>query len=209
MFFESGHLYHIFNQGNNHQKIFFQRENYLFFLKKIKEHILPYGDVIAWCLMPNHFHLMVYVREVEVEILGDVSHPMTPSHRMTKHRSLNDSIAIMLRSYTRAINKQENFSGSLFRAKTKAENITKSTGITPAFFDSNAGTFINVQHLYLQYPQRCFQYIHNNPVSARLVKKPEDWEFSSFLDYCGKRDGKLINQKRAQEFGLEINTIFE
>src|SRR5690606_19034612 len=40
---------------------FFSRENYLFFTKKIRTHILPHADILAWCLMPNHFHLMVYV----------------------------------------------------------------------------------------------------------------------------------------------------
>jgi len=44
---EKGDIYHIYNQGNNKQKIFFDRENYLFFLKKIKTYILPYGDIIA------------------------------------------------------------------------------------------------------------------------------------------------------------------
>ncbi len=33
---ESGHLYHIYNQGNNKQQIYFNRENYLFFLKKVR-----------------------------------------------------------------------------------------------------------------------------------------------------------------------------
>jgi len=65
---EKGYIYHIYNQGNNRQKIFFQELNYEFFRQKIKTHILPYGDVLAYCLMPNHFHLMVYVREVEISI---------------------------------------------------------------------------------------------------------------------------------------------
>lgn len=86
MQFEKYHIYHIYNQGNNSQKIFFSRENYLFFLRKIKIYILPYTDIISWCLMPNHFHFMVLVNEVEIEIaethpmtLSDaVTHPMTP-----------------------------------------------------------------------------------------------------------------------------------
>jgi len=57
MIFEAGNLYHIYNQGNNRIPIFFSRENYLFFLKKIKQYVLPYADVLAWCLMPNHFLL--------------------------------------------------------------------------------------------------------------------------------------------------------
>ena len=66
MILEAAHIYHIYNQGNNKQKIFFRRENYLYFLNKIHEYIIPYGDGLAWCLMPNHFHLMVYVHTLEV-----------------------------------------------------------------------------------------------------------------------------------------------
>ncbi len=41
MYFESGGIYHIYNQGNNRQVIFYNRKNYLFFLRKIRTHILP------------------------------------------------------------------------------------------------------------------------------------------------------------------------
>ncbi|MFV0590579.1 MAG: transposase [Draconibacterium sp.] len=68
MQFEKDHIFHIYNQGNNRQKLFFERENYLFFLRKIKTYILPYADILAWCLMPNHFHLMVLVNEVAVGV---------------------------------------------------------------------------------------------------------------------------------------------
>ena len=61
MEFEVGHLYHIYNQGNNRRKVFFVRDNYLFFLNKMKHHLLPYADILAWCLMPNHFHIMAHV----------------------------------------------------------------------------------------------------------------------------------------------------
>jgi len=222
MILEQGQLYHIFNQGNNRQKIFFKKGNYLFFIKKLKTYILPFADIIAWCLMPNHFHLMVYVKlieTVETDLVtqpggvtdlvtqpGDDSHPMTTCYGITSHRmtTFNQSIAIMLRSYTRAINKQENISGSLFRSKTKAQCLTKSEGVTPSFFNSAYGSKINVPIPEKEYPQACFNYIHNNPVKANLVVHPEDWEFSSYRDYCGLRNGKLINRSRAGEFGLEL-----
>ena len=66
MYFESGGIYHIYNQGNNRQQIFFERQNYLFFVRKIKDYVTPYGNILAWCLMPNHFHLMLEVISVEV-----------------------------------------------------------------------------------------------------------------------------------------------
>jgi putative transposase len=67
MNFEPRHLFHIYNQGNNRQKIYFGSENYRFFLKKIETHILPFADILAWCLIPNNFHLMVHVNEPEVD----------------------------------------------------------------------------------------------------------------------------------------------
>ena len=198
MQFEKGYLYQIYNQGNNRQKIFFNKDNYIFFLNKIRTFVLPYGDILAWCLMPNHFHLMVLVKDVEIK-----THPMTQSHRMSeKSRTLNNSIAIMLRSYTRAINKERNTSGSLFRPKTKAECINCPNGITPSFmFDPMTRSHrINLAVPEKQYPHVCFNYIHENPVKAKLVKNAIDWEFSSARDYFGTRNGTLINKELARKY---------
>lgn len=209
---EQGKLYHIFNQGNNHRKIFFDRDNYLFFLKKMNTYILPYADIIAWCLMPNHFHLLVLVKNEELPI-SKISNsqsftpnePLTDTEYLTKRttgktRTFNESIGIMLRSYTRAVNKQKGFSGSLFRAETKAECINCRKGITPSFITQNGITLINNQTPENQYPQICFNYIHQNPIKANLAKTETDWEFSSALDYKNLRKGKLINKEVAKNY---------
>jgi REP element-mobilizing transposase RayT len=55
---EAGHFYHVYNRGNNHQPIFFERENYLYFLRLIRQNLVINGvDLAAYCLMPNHYHL--------------------------------------------------------------------------------------------------------------------------------------------------------
>ena len=200
MQFETNNIYHIYNRGNNSQILFFNRENYLFFIQKAKIYITPYADILAWCLMPNHFHFMVYVHQLSLEF----SEQVTESHQLTKTRTLNDSVSIFLRSYTRAIQKQEKITGSLFQHRTKAVCLTEVTGVTPAWFQSNYGTIINITDPEKEYPQICFNYIHQNPAKARLGINPEDWEFSSYPDYCGRRNGKLINRARTAEFGLKI-----
>ena len=197
MNFDKGYIYHIYNQGNNRQKIFFNRDNYLFFLKKIDIYIKPYADIIAWCLMPNHFHLMAVVNKVEL----DVTHRVTTSHLVSdKPRTINQSIAIMLRSYTRAINKQKGISGALFREDTKAECINCPNGITPSFYNTKTGTVMHIDNPEEEYAQICFNYIHKNPVKANFVKNANDWEFSSAIDYSGLRDGKLIDREVAREY---------
>ena len=209
MIFEQGNLYHIFNQGNNRQRIYFSRENYLFFLEKIKRHILPFADVLAWCLIPNHFHLMVHVNELELPMV-DGSLGLCPSATQSRARtttsiktqSLQHSIGVMLASYTRAINKENDWSGSLFRSETKANCLTKNEKITRAWFIAQGVTSINIQEPEQQYPNICFNYINLNPVKHGLVKHCESWEFSSYPDIAGLRNGKLLNKDRIQEFGL-------
>jgi putative transposase len=201
MIFESGGIYHIYNQGNNRQVIFYTRDNYLFFLQKIKSHIQPYGNILAWCLMPNHFHLMMEVNALYV----NPSDGVTSSHPVTnKLRSLNDSIGIMLRSYTRAVNIQENRTGNLFREETKSICLNEIKGISSNWFTSFGVTFMNVVIPEFQYPQVSFNYIHNNPVKSGLVANPEEWEFSSYADLKGLRNGKLVKRERVAELGLII-----
>jgi putative transposase len=53
-----------------------------------------------------------------------------------------------------------------------------------------------------QYPQVCFNYIHQNPVKAMLVKKPEDWEVSLYTDLVGMRGGNFVNRERVEKLGL-------
>ncbi|MFP4555375.1 MAG: transposase [Bacteroidales bacterium] len=220
MFFEEGHLYHIYNQGNNRQRIFFTRENYLFFLSKIKKHVLPYSDILAWCLMPNHFHLMVHVNSLELPLgagnysanyPSNSSSSSSPSATLSRARtttvktqSFQHSIGVMLASYTRAINKQMNWSGSLFRSETKAICLTQVNKLTQAYYISKGVTSINIQHPELQYPNICFNYINLNPLKDGLVNRNEDWEFSSYPDVVGLRNGKLISRERILEFGLTI-----
>lgn len=205
MNFSVGGMYHIYNQGNNRQLIFFNRENYIYFLQKIRIHLLPYADLLAYCLMPNHFHLMVEVISNREMALRD-SRGATLSRTPTDEVDFNHSIGIMLASYTRAINNQEKTSGSLFRQKTKAICLNELHGVSSDWYMQYGVTYFKQSIPEWQYPQVCFNYIHNNPVVAGLVRKPQDWEFSSWQDYAGIREGDLVNKAKAKEYGLKIDS---
>ena len=207
MEFSKGELFHIYNRGNNRDRVFYSRRNYLFFIDKINTYISPYADIIAWCLMPNHFHLMVSVNEVELMPTSALN--QTNNNDLTvvndkpgvKKRTLNQSIGIMLRSYTNAIQKQEGRTGALFQEGTKAVLLDDNISYIPSYFPSAFGTIITAyQDDQKSYAENCFNYIHKNPVSSGLVKKAEDWEFSSYRDYMGLRNGKLINREKGNVF---------
>jgi REP element-mobilizing transposase RayT len=62
--------YHIFNQGNEKRNIFFKHRNYKYFMDKYREYMSGFVDTYAYCLLPNHFHLMVKIKQVS-EILQE------------------------------------------------------------------------------------------------------------------------------------------
>jgi len=103
--FQTGECYHVYNRGNNRQKIFFERENYIYFLKLLRYRLLTTDiDLLAYCLMPNHYHLLVKCQG------GDLSNGM-------------QSVAL---AYTKAINKRYDRTGSLFEGAFKAIEVSTS-----------------------------------------------------------------------------------
>lgn len=157
-------LYHIYNQGNNRETIFREREDYLSFLKLFREKVAPHCEVVNYCLMPNHFHFLINSTEKSAKpvMLGSV-----------RSTALANGFRMLCGAHAYEFNKRRNRTGSLFRQKTKAKLL--ETGD-------------------IHYPFICFHYIHQNPIRAGLCKKMEDWEFSSFQDYCGLRKGSLADK---------------
>lgn len=115
-------------------------------------------------------------------------------------KEITNGIAITLRSYTRAINIQEDRSGSLFRQKTKAICLTKEDTITPTYLNTSSGTLININTPQSQYPKICFDYIHDNPVKAKLVKLAQNWRFSSIHEINGNGVFELVNLEMVKVF---------
>lgn len=114
MNFEPEGVYHLYNRGNQRQPIFFKEADYLLFLRKIREQFLPYADILTWCLMPNHFHLMICVNEKGCQ--GRLS-------GTNNIQDLSYRIGIMLSSYTSVLNNERGVSGSLFQKRTKIKLI--------------------------------------------------------------------------------------
>ena len=58
---QPGYYYHVYNRGN----IFFEERNYRYFLDLYLKHVAPAADTFAYCLMPNHFHLLTQIKPPE------------------------------------------------------------------------------------------------------------------------------------------------
>lgn len=102
---EETYFYHIFNRGNNKQPIFLENDNYQYFLNITKKHILPVADIYCYCLLNNHFHFLVRIKESTTK----------PSQAFSN----------LFNAYAKAFNKKYNKSGSLFQRPFKRIRITE------------------------------------------------------------------------------------
>lgn len=170
MYFVRGEYYHVYNRGNNQQRIFFSEKNYLFFLQKIRDQLTPRADFLAYCLMPNHFHFILRANE---EGLRE-----RPSFGGKPMQELAYRIGILLSSYSQAINKQNSTTGSLFQQKTKAKSLMETGNDTR-----------------ISYIEQCFHYIHQNPLKAGIIKDPGEWNYSSYAEYVENKEPSLCKKE--------------
>jgi len=62
---QHGQVYHIYNRGNNRQDIFVEERNYRHFLQLYARYVEPVADTYAYCLLRNHFHFLVRIKDEE------------------------------------------------------------------------------------------------------------------------------------------------
>ena len=179
MEFCPGNIYYIYNEGNNRQNIFHTTEDYLTFLRMARKVLVPFSEMIAYSLIPNEFHFMLYT-------------DLRCAPKIKQGRLLLDPITNgirrLLSGYARIFNTRYNQTGSVFRQKTKAKRLSEIDLISHEGLNNLDACF------------NCFHYIHQNPFKAKLVTKLEDWEFSSFKDYARLRNGTLCNQDLAVNY---------
>ncbi len=191
--FYENQVYHVFNQGNNRQLVFLEDENYIFFLKKIRKILLPFTDILCYCLMPNHFHMLIVPNNNASKPSKAVIPGIRKKERIPQE-NLSHAIGLLLSSYTKAINVRYKRSGSLFRARTKVKDGWIDEIITVD--GKNKEMFFRADN---DYAIQCFHYIHENPVKAHIVKHATDWIYSSARDYAGLRNGTICNQELAHK----------
>ncbi len=106
-------IYHIWNRGVNRSSIFLNDENYRYFLQLYIHHIEPVAKTYAYCLLPNHFHLLVRTRseagqrEYRQRVPGDLTGCLSPSQAFSN----------LFNAYVRAFNQYHKRSGSLFEGR--------------------------------------------------------------------------------------------
>jgi REP element-mobilizing transposase RayT len=142
-----GYFYHIYNRAVEGSLLFRERQNYSFFISRMRKYLLPASDILAFCLMPTHYHFLIKV----------------------KSESFPKSMQKLALSYAVAYNNLYDRKGHLFQGRYQKKHI---------------------QHR--NYLLDLSSYIHLNPLKSNLVERAEDWEYSSYREYIGKRKRGLV-----------------
>ena len=112
-YFEPGVVYHVFNRGNNKEDIFKEEKNYRYFLSLLQKYVMPVAEIYAYCMMKNHFHLLLKIKE-SINIVDE-------KYQKKPHLAFSH----MFNSYTKSINKAYNRTGSLFQEHFHRNRITE------------------------------------------------------------------------------------
>ena len=148
-----GIYYHIFNRRNNRENIFIEERNYRHFLQLYAKYVEPVADTYAYCLLRNHFHLLVRIKTEEEQ------NPQTFGVCLPTPKVLNPSqqFSNWFNAYAKAMNKAYGRTGSLFERPFGRIPVTSDT-----------------------YFAQLVVYIHRNPEKHGLVDDFRDWPYSSY-----------------------------
>lgn len=147
-------FYHIFNHAVGSDNLFKSPDNFAFFLSRHEKYLSPVFKTYCYCLMPNHFHLLVRIRN-EQSIMEVAK--IEKDDDFDYHKFIMQQLSNCLNSYAKAFNKQHSRRGALFLDYTKRKQVNGNFHIT------------NV-----------INYIHQNPIHHGFCKKLETWPYSSY-----------------------------
>ncbi len=180
-----GVFYHIYNRGINGEDLFKEERNYAFFLQKYAHFIQPVAETFAYCLMKNHFHLLVKTRSAEEVIrnirggtnVGEVNVGEV-LNLADVPKLISNQFAKLFNSYAQAINKAYRRTGGLF------ENVFRRIPVhDDCYF---------VQLVY---------YIHANPQRHGFVADFRDYAHSSYSAHLSNAQTKLNRGDLLHWFG--------
>ncbi len=163
----AGCYYHIYNRGNNREIIFREESNYAYFLKLWKKHIAPVADSHAYCLLSNHFHVLIQVKE---SILAEKKCEKSRMNQTEQH------FANFFNAYAKGFNKSYARTGKLFEERFKRKKVTTDRHFTQLMYYIHANPqrhgFI---YDFRNYPHSSYHSIFSEKPTALMCQAVLDW----------------------------------
>ena len=195
-----GTFLHIYNRGNNRENIFFQERNYAYFMELWWKHISPIAETWAYCLLRNHFHAAVYIKNKE-----DLHPNLTglTSSLINQNTGADKSVTSLdIRGDLSGFKTPSQYFSNFFNAYARGVNI--ATQRTGAVFER---PFNRIPVDGESYLMRLIVYIHQNPQKHKFVSDFRDWNYSSYHDLITNVPTRLQRDRVIQLFGSHTDFV--
>jgi REP element-mobilizing transposase RayT len=200
-----GYCYHIYNRANSDHNLFFVTANFSYFLQQYAHYLDRYLETFAYCLLPNHFHLLVRIRSTETifEVVRQM-YERPPRNLIQSINSLSDAsdqpylspttigdfrflkeLPIDVAAQTAALFVSNQFR-KLFMSYSKAVNNQRNR--RGALFQKPFKRKNVSKHLYLKW---MIWYIHRNPVHHGVHENFRSYPWSSYRSMLSNRPTRL------------------
>ena len=190
VFFEEDAFYHVYNRAVGGQRLFKSDENFRFFLRKFAYYLYPVVQTYAYCLLGNHFHLLIRARTTTDILVWNREQsknpflPETDSDSSAVHEIVNKQFSRFFQSYATAFNKQHSRFGTLFQKPFKRVAVRSE-----------------------QYLMQLIFYIHANPQRHEIIGDFRNWTWSSYQSILSDKKSRLQQKEIIELFGGRKNFV--
>jgi REP element-mobilizing transposase RayT len=158
---EPDFFYHVYNRGINRQPIFSSDHDYLKFLGLCQFYIPQMADIYSYCLLPNHFHLLLYIH---------------PDGVGTPRRGVNSPLCNLFNSYAQWFNKKTSRTGGLFQRPFKRKRITDQDYLKQVIYYIHRNPIHHhLSETFSLYPYSSYPIILGNQSTCLQREQVLDW----------------------------------
>jgi REP element-mobilizing transposase RayT len=161
MQFERGVAYHVYNRSINRELLFKSEENYRYFMQKFNQYLEGRVEVLAYCLMPTHFHF--FIRSIE------------------ESEAIEKAFKNFFIAYAKAFNVAYGRTGSIFQAKYKKDAIADD------FHFTNVIAYIHLNPVKAQLCERPEDWKYSS-YNAILGNVPTKVKRCEVIEWFGNKE---------------------
>jgi hypothetical protein len=185
-----GTFYHIYDRGNNRENIFPQERNFAYFLELWWKHISPIAETWAYCLLRNHFHAVVYIKNRE-DLSGF-------SRTAVRNGPCGDRVLMPSDSFGNltGLKPPHQYFSNFFNAYSRGVNL--ATQRTGALFQR---PFKRIPVGSTYYLMQLIVYIHQNPQKHHFAEDFREWNYSSYHELTAAKSTDFERERVMQLFG--------
>lgn len=189
-----GKYFHIYNRGVNSEDIFKSEENYCYFLRKYFHYCSDIFETLAYALLKNHFHILVFVKE-------NVSVPKQNGQGVIQ-LTASKQLSHFFNSYAQSINKSNQRTGQLFEAPFERKLIDNDSYLTSMIYYCH---YNPQRHGFVKdfkdWEHSSYHSISKNDNTFLASQKVLDW-FGGTENFIKNHEGRM-NDFKISKFIME------